>query len=520
MLHVGPLRSRATAASDHDRRGQLALLALVQSARGKDAEAAAALESLRPLLAKVSAGAPEWQRWPELIALSAIHDRPKGGPASSLLDTLANVELKPETPTPRWLRHARHIRSVSTLASPGESGAVAGWSPVARIRAESHGSGDPVAVWSYRGGEWTSTPNDGSQSLELSLPLRAPFEIEAELASSADFLTQIAYGGFRLGVDAAGTHLRVSNAGGPARELALPPAGSAAGPWHRVRLVVRDATLTAFVDDREALEQPIPAGAPPWLAIQSAPGTAAKARGLKVSGSPDIPRTIALSASTSLAGWSADEYGESTSGLNPAWLMRGETIAGNQLKTQPLTSIARSSVGGMSSGPAPSELYATPGSQCESVLRYSRPLPEKGEVAYEFFHEPGKAMTHPVVGRLAFLLEPAGVVVHRLTDAQYERSGLAADNRTIERGNQRGPNPIPLRPREWNRLTVSVAVDQLTLRLNDVVVYECTLEPGSSRLFGLFHLADETEALVRKVEMRGEWAKSLGEVNQASGTQP
>ena len=49
---------------------------------------------------------------------------------------------------------------------------------------------------------------------------------------------------------------------------------------------------------------------------------------------------------------------------------------------------------------------------------------EDGEIDYEFFHEPGKAMVHPALGRLAFLIEPDGVKVHRITDAQHDRTGL------------------------------------------------------------------------------------------------
>ena len=53
---------------------------------------------------------------------------------------------------------------------------------------------------------------------------------------------------------------------------------------------------------------------------------------------------------------------------------------------------------------------------------------EDGQIAYEFYYEPGKVMVHPALDRLAFLLEPDGVKIHRLTDGAYERTGLTPDN--------------------------------------------------------------------------------------------
>ena len=53
---------------------------------------------------------------------------------------------------------------------------------------------------------------------------------------------------------------------------------------------------------------------------------------------------------------------------------------------------------------------------------------EDGRIDYEFYFDPGKVMVHPALDRLAFLIEPEGVKIHRLTDGAYERSGLPPDN--------------------------------------------------------------------------------------------
>ncbi len=59
----------------------------------------------------------------------------------------------------------------------------------------------------------------------------------------------------------------------------------------------------------------------------------------------------------------------------------------------------------------------------ESVLRYHRPMLEDGQIEYEFYFDPGKVMVHPVFDRLAFLIDPEGVKLHRLTDGAFRAIG-------------------------------------------------------------------------------------------------
>src|SRR5262249_36056753 len=197
-----------------------------------------------------------------------------------------------------------------------------------------------------------------------------------------------------------------------------------------------------------------------------------------------IPEQLNLSALPDLTGWLANYYEETSAGNNPDWEKQGEEIVG-RLKDD------------------------FPGSKLESVLFYNRPMLEDGEIAYEFFYEPGKANTHPALDRLAFLLEPDGVKVHRLTDAQYERTGLSPDNGAVEPENRRGPASLPLKAKEWNRLVLRLSGDRVALQLNGQLIYERPLEATNQRSFGLFHYADEAEVRVRKVICRGEWPRTL-----------
>jgi hypothetical protein len=145
---------------------------------------------------------------------------------------------------------------------------------------------------------------------------------------------------------------------------------------------------------------------------------------------------------------------------------------------------------------------------------------EDGEIEYEFYYLPGKVMVHPALDRLTFLLEPDGVKIHWLTDAGHDRTGLAPENVTIEEKNRRGPAKLPLKPDAWNKLKLSVAGNTVTLKLNDVGIYQRDLEPTNQRTFGLFHYADDTEVRVRNAVYRGQWPTKLPTNDELLVTRP
>jgi hypothetical protein len=267
-------------------------------------------------------------------------------------------------------------------------------------------------------------------------------------------------------------------------DVAINPPLEKLGDWYKYRLVVRDGTMTSFVNGRKIHEAPVPAERDPWLALHCPAQVTGSARNIAITGEPAVPESLNLSALPDLTGWIADDYLDSVTGNNPDWLKQGTEIVGQARRE-------------------------SPGSKQESVLRYNRPMLEDGEVSYEFYYEPGKVLAHPALDRLTFLLDPDGVKVHWLTDAQHDRNGLVPDNATVEADTRRGPASLPLKPNTWNALRLALAGDRVTLKLNGEVVAERTLEPTNQRTFGLFHFADETEARVRNVIYRGQWPRSL-----------
>src|SRR5262249_21645558 len=197
-----------------------------------------------------------------------------------------------------------------------------------------------------------------------------------------------------------------------------------------------------------------------------------------------VPETLAISNQYELSGWLADYYEETPGPMGGSWEKRGEEIFGRANTFNK-------------------------GDKTESVLQYHRPLLEDGQISYEFYYEPGKAHTEPALDRLTCLLDPDGVQVHQTSDDRYDRSGLVGGNTTVEPANRRGPEKLPLKAKAWNRIDLILSGNKVTLKLNDVEIYQRELDAGNQRFFGLFHYADETEVRVRNVTYSGKWPRQL-----------
>jgi hypothetical protein len=318
----------------------------------------------------------------------------------------------------------------------------------------------------------------------LTIPLQGDFQVDCELSCSPGREIRVVHKGMAIGPKADLKHLERSLLGHSPSQMAINPPLEKQGQWYPFRLVVKGNRTTILINGRKVHDASVPAEGDPWLALLCPAAQAGTARKITISGNPQVPEKLNLSTLPDLSGWLANEYNESDSGDNSDWDKRGEEIVGRLAEE-------------------------APGSKQESLLRYHRPMLEDGRIAYDFYYEPGKVMVHPALDRLAFLLEPDGVRTHWLTDEAYERNGLTPQNRTDEPENRRGPASLPLKPKAWNRLVLSLAGGRVALQLNDQVVFERTLEPTNQRSFGLFHYADETQARVRNVTYQGNWPRSL-----------
>ena len=278
------------------------------------------------------------------------------------------------------------------------------------------------------------------------------------------------------------------------------------GDWYAFRLVVKGGRMTVYAKGQKIHEQAIAGESDPWLAIFAGGNLSTGVRNLKISGKPVIPRQILLTGSSDLTGWISDYYNETTQGDEAVWRKRGDEIVGRKLRNE-ATPIITDQFGNSESKPA----ETTPGGKHETVLRYARPIAEDGEVEYEFFDDPGQVEVHPAIGRLAFLLDPDGVKIHRITDGKHERSGLDPANASDVPTDRRGSGKLPLKLKGWNRVKLAIKGDEVSLTLNGDLVYVHKIESTNQREFGLFHYADQTEARIRNVSYQGAWPLALPE---------
>jgi hypothetical protein len=481
-------------------RSKLAMTALIAVAKGDDTGATAALKQLRTEFAKLPLSAEIWERWPEYVAAVGATDRPGArAEAEGLLSDMAkklekNMGDKVDFPDrDRWIRMVRNARGRAQVAGlPDAGGRAFGsdpgltfWSPVTRVRAGSRGTAKPAPHWDVRDGVVRHYPGHENDFFYLRVPLRGDFEVSAELTTFGWREPHIGYGGIRFVLMHDRKSYQLYSPDKHLRKGEIDPQLPELGDWYKFRLVVKDGTWTVFVNDRKVCEELLPADPDPWFMLEAEHQNTAAVKNLKITGTPSVPESLDLSGGFSTRGWAGHTSGQE-------WSKRGEEIYHEGARPVP-----------EEDKPLPPRQYP------ENAIFYHRPMVEDGSVEYEFFYVPEKTLVHPALDRLTFLLDPKGVRVHWLTDGDSERTGLKRDNVADEPANRRGQGELPLKPKAWNRMKLTLVGDVVKLELNGTEIYQRSVESTNQRTFGLFHYTDDTDVRVRKVTYRGAWPREM-----------
>jgi hypothetical protein len=473
-------------------KSHLALSALIAIA-GEDFEGAReAINELRQLAAQ--APVIDAERGPEAVAMWVGARLPETRDVARDLAFLVYEQARnSQGPrSERWHRQTYALKHLlewmadqdrAASESPGREG-LSRWTRVSRMTAETCGKGFPLARWETRPGEVRHVTCHDHDYLYFASPLAGDFEVEGDI-------TTFGYRDIHLGVGSVwagpGYDLKSCLNGDFRREhasLKIDPPLTRVSDWMRVRAVVRDGVRTTYINGRKVFESPHPKDGDPWLAIHSAWYANGSVRNLRITGSPTVPRQLNLAATPDLPGW-LPYFDESAGGGEGDW----------RLESDPPDSTA------MLIGRRKPDV---PGSHCESLVRYHRPMLEDGVIRYEFFYRPGEVGVHPALDRLCMILRPEGVGVHWLTDGKFDATGLDPANLTIASDIE-----APLRSGEWNAVQLTLRGDTIGLHLNGALVFTHELAPTNQRTFGLFHYADQTEARVRNLLWRGEWPQEL-----------
>ena len=483
------------------KRSRLALRTLIQIASDQLVEAKESLSQLVTLAGALPDDTPTLERWPELIAAHAGLSHAELRPAVlALLNVMLEQHHKRPFDNDRATRVIALRDRCQSLIHAGKYPLVTAISPrsqwiSSRIEhAEDHPWG-PASRWSFQDGTVTHLGGEGNGALYFQSPLRGSFKVDAEVTTSRFNEIRLMYHGNWVGTEYTKTMITLGNlttlTQGPKIEPNLE-----FDEWCRMLLDVQPNKATWFINDRQVHELTLPDKTDPWLALTSWAGHSGQVRKVRVTGSPEIPAEIDLSAIGDLTGWTAGLYGDPMNTQNnrqrfdqsnEAWKISSHEIVGTKFDR-------------------------VRNQQRQSLLQYHRPIAEDAEVSYEFYYTPGETHVHPALGRISFLLDEDGVKLHVLTDFDSERIGLRPDNAIDDPSHRRLEGKLPLKPKEWNRLQLKLVGDQVQLILNGVDIYQSPIAGWNQRQFGLFHYANQTDVRVRNIILRGDWPKSLPEL--------
>ena len=236
-------------------------------------------------------------------------------------------------------------------------------------------------------------------------PLRGTYEVEADLYLPA--VTQLAVAGRVVGMSAAGQGIILGTFGNGTTVTAIQPHWGTSNPWIRYRAVIRNGSLTVSIDGRTVHSEPLSEHHDPWIGFHSGALSSARVRDIRITGHPEVPEMVTLSALADLRGW-VSYHEEPIGGEDGVWRWVADQDSSGQIVATSNDSLR--------------DTWA------ESLLSYQRPLMEDGSVSYEFFYDSKTAAAHPALDRLAFLIQPAGVSLHRVTDGRYDVTNLSPDN--------------------------------------------------------------------------------------------
>jgi hypothetical protein len=390
-----------------------------------------------------------------------------------------------------FLRGARAIaiRKRYANASPGigTTSDLRFWAPSSGRTAARNAQGAAGSIWLAHEDHILHLSGPRSDYLFFKYPLTGEFEFacEAQIGGPGGTDGCIGYGGLGYEVWGAQQLFKVwtANHEQVARFDCPFVANNSLATFNKFSLKSTASGVTLACNQHPTWTDTGSASASPWIALRCYGSTAPVFRNLHLTGDPVIPRQVKMSDGDSLRGWVASYYGERIGTEGDDWYLNDGIIHGSKSETA----------------------IANP----QSRLYYLRSLLSGESISYEFQYDAGKLDVHPALGRIAFMIEPSGVRLHWMTDGDREWTGMAEDNAAVEPLNRRGPKPLPLKSGEWNRVTLALKTDTLTLSLNDAVIYRRKMEPDGERTFGFYHDKNHSEARVRNVVMRGDWPEKL-----------
>ena len=413
-----------------------------------------------------------------------------------------------------WMTFLRRLRAMAILKcqSPQSDATTilketpSLWIAAGDQRWSRSATGSDQALWLTHEGHVQKLSGPGDDLLLFRYPLGGKFELKGEVCVFEDGVAGMTYGG--LSFDATDTLFSVREVMRPFQESRGWPFVAAKELRLFNRLHIRsDGERVWFLSNLHPGTS-LPAAScdtSPWLGLQASGFGRSYFRNLELVGDPVIPREVPLVRDSRLRGWTAPLGEPLTKAVQP--LITSTAPAAAAPQAAPADWIV--SEGGVLENlklETPNEAEST-----QRLLTWMRPLLEGETLRYEFFYEENSSLVHPALGRLAFLLEPDGVRIRWITSGSADWTGLKPDHEVIEPLNRKGPRALPLKPADWNAVSLQMLDGKLQISLNDEAVYLRPVADLPNQHPGFYHDRHFTSALIRNITLVGgsAWPEKL-----------
>ena len=375
------------------------------------------------------------------------------------------------------------------------------WVPAAYHTPRTHAAGPTANTWVGQEGIIDSISSPYDTHLFFKYPLSGTFQVSTEMSDSGWREGGLAYDGLTWRAQGYRNESSVAAVGRTGSQKRIAAVMRGEGYFNPSTLQITPDRVRFLINRHLVMEESV-GSASPWLGVKASSGYTTSYRNLRITGNPVIPRQVRLIEDRRMRGWITSLFGDSAPDVLDSSDAKAQISTANAVYDW---DFADGVLNGRKSG-------SSLGEAVQSRIYYQRPLLTGESYSYEFFYEPGKTMTHPCVGRMAFLLRRDGVLLHWITDGQMEWTELPADNEIADAESRRGPAQLPLQAGEWNQMVVSLEGDLVRLELNGVAICERQLIPDNTRLFGFFHYKNRETVKVRDVVLQGDWPESIDDI--------
>jgi hypothetical protein len=495
------LKSSLPGRTEKQLRSDYALRALVALEAQDKSAADTAIVRLMELV-RVAPFMPARDKWPELLVASrGVTRHSSQGTVHDLVSLLREaLNAHPPQGDDEAFRNLvcgliGEVRWQTETKSETDEGVATrqtDWIPTSGSASRAGGTGLVAADWRKNSSnEFLHVTGHLDDFLLYAIPLSGSFEITGEIAGHGQ--TQLLLGGQILGAAA-----EQQRATGIFRTgvIAQPidPLLQWSTRWVRFRAQFTEDRLRLFLNGRLVSDEPLGPNRSPWIGFHSCWWAEAAMRNVLISGSPRIPDAVAMSESPPMEEWRS-YFHQSVGFEGASWCCSRNADGHSEIIGRRAT-----------------EIGETP---CESVLHYVRPLRDGDRVEYDFYCDESTEPAHPVLGSTAYVIRPEGVMIHEVTNAEFEQRELSPDHLRPLETNWIVAQPS-LKPGKWNHLEIAIEGNTVGLTLNGARIANVPLPSTAPQPFGLFHFSERSEARARNIQLKGRWPTELPALSEQS----